>query len=338
MNEEIDMMKRKLGRSGIEVSALGLGCWAIGGEWFAGDGVTPLGWGSMDDNESIRAVQAAIEAGITLFDTADVYGCGHSEKVLGKAIAGKRDKLVIATKFGSGFDEEKKIALEQQSSPEYIRKAVDASLRRLGTDYIDLYQFHNWGHPVEEAEPVRDELEKLVAAGKIKAYGWSTDIQDKVAFFERGQSCTAAQLEFNLFAGNTTLLKFCEETNLAVLCRSPLAMGLLSEKYNLGTELKGSDIRTTRTEWLAWFKDGKPTPEFIKRRDAATEILTSKGRSLVQGALAWLWGKSGSLIPIPGFKNVKQAVENARAMEYGPLSTDQVTEVEKLVRFDVKFA
>lgn len=331
-------MKRKLGRSGIEVSALGLGCWAIGGEWTAGDGKTPLGWGNMDDSESVRAIHAAIEAGVTLFDTADVYGCGHSEKVLGKALADRRDRVVIATKFGSGFDEAKKIALEQQASPEYIRKALEGSLRRLGTDHIDLYQFHIWGHPVEEAGPVRDTLEALVDEGKIRAYGWSTDLVENAAFFEQGQSCTAAQLEFNLFAGNTDLLRFCEEKNLAVLCRSPLAMGLLSDKYTAGTELTGGDIRTTRTEWLVWFQDGKPTPEFIKRRDAAREILTSGGRSLVQGALAWLWGKSGQTLPIPGFKNVKQAVENARAMEKGALSPGQVAEVEHLVRFDRKFS
>jgi aryl-alcohol dehydrogenase-like predicted oxidoreductase len=134
------------------------------------------------------------------------------------------------------------------------------------------------------------------------------------------------------------LVKLCESQNLGALCRSPLAMGLLSAKYTAqNTAVTGKDIRTSNEEWLAWFKDGKPSPEFLKRREAVRDILCSGGRSLVQGSLAWLWGKSQVLIPIPGFKNAKQAPENAAAMEFGPLTAAQVAEVERLVDFTVKF-
>jgi len=130
---------RQLGRSGIRISPMGLGCWAIGGPAWRGE--TPVGWGKVDDAQSIRAIHAALDLGITFFDTADVYGAGHSERVLGKALAGRRDQVVVATKFGNTFDEDTRQATGADASPEYIRAACEASLRRLNTDYIDLYQF-----------------------------------------------------------------------------------------------------------------------------------------------------------------------------------------------------
>ena len=132
---------RTLGRSGIEVSALGFGCWAIGGEWQDAEG-QPLGWGKVDDEESVRAMQRALDLGVTFFDTADVYGTGHSERVLGRALGKHRTDVVIATKWGNLFDERTRIADGQDDSPEHVRRALTASLARLGTDYVDLYQLH----------------------------------------------------------------------------------------------------------------------------------------------------------------------------------------------------
>lgn len=160
-------MKRILGRSGIEVSALGMGCWAIGGPFFAGE--TPQGWGEVDDAESTRAIHAALDHGITFFDTANVYGAGHSERVLGAALGSKRSRVVIATKFNAVFDEATRQVTGSDASPAGIRKACEDSLKRLGTDYIDLYQFHDNGFPAKDAQPVRDTLEELVKAGKIRA-------------------------------------------------------------------------------------------------------------------------------------------------------------------------
>src|ERR1700728_3214889 len=133
-------MGRVLGRSGIEVSEIGFGCWAIGGP-FTGDG-RPNGWGESDDSESAAAIRRALELGITFFDTADFYGAGHSEEVLGKALAGHRDEVVIATKFGYTFDTGRRENTGEDASPAYIRRACLASLRRLGTDRIDLHQLH----------------------------------------------------------------------------------------------------------------------------------------------------------------------------------------------------
>ena len=170
-------MKRTLGRSGIEVSALGMGCWAIGGPLW--DGETPIGWGDVDDEESIRAIHKALDLGVTLFDTANVYGAGHSERVLARAFEGRRSQVVIATKFNAIFDEAtRQVSPGATTSPESIRSACEASLRRLNTDYIDLYQFHDNGYPADKAAPIRDTLEGLVKAGKIRTYGWSTDFPE----------------------------------------------------------------------------------------------------------------------------------------------------------------
>ena len=139
------MFKRRLGRSNLEVSAMGLGCWAIGGpwDWLEADGSKgPVGWGQVDDAESIRAIHYALDAGINFFDTAANYGCGHSERILSQAIAGRRDKVILATKFGYVVDEEKRIVTETEDVVRRIRQECESSLRNLQTDYIDLYQFH----------------------------------------------------------------------------------------------------------------------------------------------------------------------------------------------------
>jgi aryl-alcohol dehydrogenase-like predicted oxidoreductase len=172
---------RKLGRSGIEVSPMGLGCWAIGGPFWAGE--TPLGWGKVDDEESVRAIHAALDLGVNLFDTANVYGAGHSERVLARAFAGIRSRVVIATKFSAVFDETTRQLTGSDTSPAGIRAACEDSLHRLNTDYIDLYQFHDNDFPPDKAEPVRETLERLVEEGKIRAYGWSTDYPVRVEVF-----------------------------------------------------------------------------------------------------------------------------------------------------------
>ncbi len=133
-------MGRVLGRGGIEVSEVGFGCWAIGGPAIS-DGMAD-GWGDVDDEESVAALRRGLELGVTFFDTADVYGAGHSEQVLGRALAGHRDEVVIATKFGYTFDAGRRVIAGEDTSPGYIRRACQASLRRLGTDRIDLYQLH----------------------------------------------------------------------------------------------------------------------------------------------------------------------------------------------------
>ena len=324
-------MKRTLGRSGIEVSALGMGCWAIGGPFWAGE--TPQGWGEVDDEESIRAIHAALDHGVNFFDTANVYGAGHSEWVLGRAIAGRRSQVVIATKFNAVFDETTRQVTGADTSPEGIRKACEESLRRLNTDTIDLYQFHDNGYPAEKAAPIRETLEKLVQGGKIRAYGWSTDFVDRAEVFAQGPKCTAIQLQLNVLDDNPAMIALCEKHNLAAINRGPLAMGLLTGKYNQSTKVSIDDVRGQKSpEWMKYFKDGKPNPEWMSMRDAILEILTSKGRTVAQGALAWNWARTPQTIPIPGFRTVKQVEENAGAMEFGPLTPEQMGRIEVILK------
>lgn len=324
-------MIRKLGRSGIEVSALGLGCWAIGG--LAWRGETPVGWGVVDDEESTRAIHRALDLGVTFFDTANVYGAGHSEKVLGGALQGKREQVVVATKFGNGIVSEQARQLGGDfTSPADIRRQCEESLRRLKMDYIDLYQFHLGGNPLEEVPEILDTLEGLVQAGKIRAYGWSTDDPPRARAFAAGRHCTSVQLQLNVLDDNPEMVALCDELDLAGINRGPLAMGLLTGKFSEGQTLGPDDVRGTKSpDWMKYFKNGRPNPEWYDKVSAIRAVLTSGGRTLAQGALAWLWGRSPRMLPIPGFRTVKQVEENAGAMRYGPLNAEQMAEIERII-------
>jgi aryl-alcohol dehydrogenase-like predicted oxidoreductase len=322
-------MERTLGRSGLTVSAMGLGCWAIGGEfWWEGK---YDGWGDVDDDESIRAIRRAIELGVRFFDTADVYGTGHSEEVLGRALQGRREQVVLSTKFGYTFDPTTKQSSGTNTAAEYIVDACEASLRRLGTDYIDLYFLHVWSLPADEADEVAQVLEALRADGLIRAYGWSTDDVDRARVFAARPGCAAIQHDLNVFDDAPELLALCAEEGLASVNRTPLAMGLLSGKFSADSKLGGNDVRGAGHSWVRYFEHGRPRSEFLERLAAVREILTSGGRTPAQGALAWIWARSERTIPIPGFKTVAQAEENARAMELGPLSASQLEEIDRLL-------
>lgn len=321
---------RRLGRSDIEVSAMGLGCWAIGGVAWRGE--TPIGWGVVDDAELIRAIHRALDLGICFFDTADVYGAGHSERVLGQALAGLRDRVVIATKFSNQFNEETKQAGGVGTGPEYIRSACENSLRRLNIERIDLYQFHQGGWALEEVPAILDTLEGLVQEGKIRTYGWSTDDPARARAFAEGTHCTAVQFQLNVLDDNPEMVALCNALDLAGLNRGPLAMGLLTGKFTAATTLGPDDVRGTRSpDWMKYFKNGQPNPEWSGKVDALRQVLTSEGRTLAQGALAWLWARSERMIPIPGFRTVRQVEENAGAMRFGPLTAAQMTEIDQIL-------
>ena len=317
------MNKRTLGRSGIEVSPMGIGCWAIGGS----------GWGGgADDAESIRGIHKALELGITFFDTADAYGSGRSERVLGQAVAGRRQQVVIATKFGYGEG-------GPSAEPNYIRLRCEDSLKRLNTDYIDLYQFHMNDYGPEGAEVVRETLEELVASGKIRTYGWSTDYADRARIFAQGPNCSAIQVELNVIDDEPDVLAVCEEFNLAAINRGPLAMGLLTGKYTPDKKLPADDVRGPNApEWMKYFKDGQPNPEWLNKVNAVGEILRSGGRTLAQGALAWLWARSEKTLPIPGYRNPVQVEENCGALAFAPLTAEQMRQIDAILERPVATA
>jgi aryl-alcohol dehydrogenase-like predicted oxidoreductase len=317
--------QRTLGRSDLQVSAMGLGCWAIGGLWYWLDG--PGGWGNIDDEESVRAIHAALDLGINFFDTAANYGTGHSERILARALEGKRDKAVIATKFGFVVDEHaKRVTLRTDDHLLHVRAECEDSLRRLNTDVIDLYQLHVWDYPLAQVPAMVDLLELLVSEGKIRFYGWSTDSVEGARLFAEGKHCVAIQHDLNVILDAPEMLALCEELNLASVNRSALARGALSGKYTKDTIFPQNDVRTD-----SWSRDHFFAPT-LNQLDAIRDILTSNGRSLVQGALAWIWARSEKTIPIPGFKTVAQVEENAKAMELGPLTTEQMKEIDVVLR------
>ena len=327
-------LTRTLGRSGIEVSAIGMGCWAVGGPWtFTG---SPAGWSGVDDAESLRAINRALELGATFFDTAANYGAGHSERLLAQAFKDRRDKVVIATKFGYRVDEAAKAITfygdkeEDSNVASRLRADVEASLKRLDTDYIDLYQLHVWGLTIERALEVRDVLEDLVKLGKIRAYGWSTDRTDAIKAFSTLPNCSTVQQQLSVLDGNMELLALCEEWNLASINRGPLGMGLLTGKFVPTSSFANDDVRH-HADWHPGFKNGKPTQEWLDKLASIRETLTSGGRTLSQGALAWIWARSPKTVPIPGFKTVVQVEENCKAMEFGPLNSDQMAEIDRIL-------
>jgi aryl-alcohol dehydrogenase-like predicted oxidoreductase len=325
-------MKRTLGRSGIEVSAMGLGCWAIGGPVIGDDGLNH-GWGEIDDNDSTLAIRRGLDCGITLFDTADSYGAGHSERVLGKALGKDRERVVIATKFGWTFDDDgSRHTYGPNASPDYIRSACEDSLRRLGTDWIDLYQLHIGELEPSAADAVAETLEELKGKGMIRVYGWSTDNLTCAERWLSRPGYTAVQHNLNAFEDSPELLGLCERENLASINRNPLAMGFLSGKYTRDSRVAPGDFRTAGIEWVRIFDEsGAPREEWLAELDAIREILTSNGRTLVQGAIAWLWGRSEKAVPIPGVKTAAQAEENAGAMQYGPLTLEQIAEIDSIL-------
>ena len=310
-------VRRPLGRSGIEVSAIGLGCWAIGGPAYR-DGKA-IGWGEVDDEESVAAIHAGIEAGVNFFDTANVYGTGHSERVLGQALRG-RDDIVVATKFGNLFDEATRTATGRDASADSIREQCEASLRRLDRDVIDLYQFHIGDYDPVAAEDVVAVLEELVDEGKVRCFGWSTDDPERAAVFARSEHCAAIQFAFNVLDGDSPVLDLCEAQRLAGILRGPLAKGALSGKFTAQTTFTADDVRH-RMDY-----GGEQAP-MLAAVEAIRDVLGSHGRTVAQGALCWLLARSDVLVPIPGFRTVAQAQENAAAMTHGPLSADEMDQV-----------
>jgi len=318
------VFQRTLGRSDLQVSAMGLGCWAIGGPWYWLDGQG--GWGDIDDNESVCAIHHALENGISFFDTAANYGTGHSERILGRALKGKRDKAVIATKFGFKVNEtEKRVSFREDDHLLHVRAECESSLRNLNIDVIDLYQLHVWDYPLEKVPAMVDLLESLVGEGKIRYYGWSTDSVEGARLFAKGKHCVSIQHDLNVILDAPEMLAVCEELNLASVNRSPLARGALSGKYTKASVFPQNDVRNDE-----WSKDHFFAPT-LNQLGAIRKILTSNGRTLVQGALAWIWARSEKTIPIPGFKTVAQVEENAKAMQFGPLTAEQMKEIDSLL-------
>lgn len=307
---------------------MGMGCWAIGGQFYAGS--TPHGFPDIDDTESHRAIRATLDAGLRVFDTAAVYGTGHSELILGKALKTTPDAIIIS-KLGTAIDEDRRQVLHDETHPSEVLPAIERSLRRLNRDHVDIMLLHLNALDIEIARPIFEQMELARQAGKLRAYGWSTDVPESAKAMCDLEGFIAIEHAMNVFVDVPTIQKTVSENRLAAFLRSPLAMGLLTGKYGSTTVMPETDVRSVNNEKRDYFQDAKPAAWHLRNLAAIRELLQSDGRTLAQGALCWLLTKSERNVPVPGARTEKQAAENAAALAFGPLPKTVMDEIESLI-------
>lgn len=296
---------------------------------YSSDG-TSLGYTNTDDQSSINAIHAAIDNGISLFDTAAAYGAGHSERLLGSALK-NRPEAVVVTKIGIAIDESSKTLTGEDIEAGSVMPAIERSLKRLDREVIDVVLLHPNTIPMDKANILFDELEAAAIAGKIKACGWSTDYIENANAMKQRPAFSCIEHAMHVLMDAPNMQSVVRDANLYALIRSPLAMGLLTGNYNALSSMPAADIRSTRQDWTNYYIDGKPNSEYIDRLNAIRDLLQTDGRSIVQGALSWIWGKSEQNIPIPGARTVEQAEGLAAALSYGALPPHVMAEIEGLV-------
>jgi aryl-alcohol dehydrogenase-like predicted oxidoreductase len=300
------MHYRKLGSTNITVSEIGFGGWAIGG--LADAAGTPLGWGRTSDEESIITIRRARELGVTFFDTADSYGFGRSESLLGLVLSRTRKDVVIATKVGVSRDAEGRVLKDFSRS--HISHSVDGSLKRLRTDYIDLYQLHNPTLEELARDDIHEAMDRLQESGKIRFWGVSVTTPEEGLEVIRNGWGYALQVLYNVLnqAPAAELFPLAKEKGYGIIARVPLASGLLSGKFRTDTTFSPDDVRQN-------FLTPKRLEEVIPRVDEAKSIIGGTARSLAEGALRFVLANDAVSTTIPGARNVRQIEMNALADE-----------------------
>jgi len=290
-----------LADSGIKVSRLSLGCWQLGGQ----------GWGRVSEKEMVEAIIRAMDKGINLFDTAPIYGLGHSEEVLGRILHKRRREIVIATKVGLTWANRADFKKSIDCSPENINREIEASLKRLKTDYIDIYQIH-WPDPDTPIEDTIDAMERLKTAGKIRLIGCCNFPLALLKRALKAGRVDSVQIPYNLIDRQVEkgILPFCRQNNIAVLTYSSIARGLLSGKYDKDVKFGLNDHRGSS-------RDGYFSSEVLSRNLEVAERVKAIAKRLdktpVQVALRWLLDKDCVTSAIFGAKNVTQLEENVAA-------------------------
>jgi len=313
---------------GQDVLPIGMGCWAIGGQFYAG--AEPLGFANVDDAESKRAIRASLDAGIRVFDTAAVYGAGHSERLLGEALKDAPDAIIV-TKLGTAIDEETRQMLHDETEASAVMPAIDRALRRLNRDHVDVMLLHLNALPIETARPIFEQMEIARQQGKLRAYGWSTDFSDRTKAMLDLEGFIGIEHAMSVFVDVPTIQKTVAENRLIAFLRSPLAMGVLTGKYDQSTVMPNTDVRSVNSKKRDYFQDSRPAEHHLRNLAAIRDLLQIGGRTLAQGALCWLLAKSEWNMPIPGARTEKQAAENAAAAALGPLPENVMDEIEALI-------
>jgi aryl-alcohol dehydrogenase-like predicted oxidoreductase len=308
------MKYNKLGNSGMEISELGFGTWAIGGSW-----------GSHDDEEALKGLNRAMDAGVNFFDTADVYGDGHSEELLAKATKGKEDSIHIATKFIRKGD----IDDPANYSEEQIRSYLEDSLRRLDRERIDLYQIHCAPLQMLKETDVFPILDKLKKEGKIRSYGVSVETDEEGLYVLNNTDASALQVIFNVLRQKPLkeLFPKAQEKNVGILARVPLASGLLTGKFTKDHTFEEDDHRNFNKDGQAFNVGetfgGLPFEKGVELSEQLAWMADERG-SRVRAALKWVMQQEAVTSVIPGFKNEKQVIDNLKSLEVKDFSQDEL--------------
>lgn len=300
------MKTRTLGTDGPAVSTIGLGCMGMS-EFY----------GPADDAGSIAVINRALELGIDFFDTADIYGLGANEELLGRALKGKRDRAVIATKFGAvrGADG---AFLGVNGKPEYVKRACDASLRRLGVEVIDLYYQHRVDPDIPIEETV-GTMADLVEAGKVRYLGLSEAAPATIRRAHRVHPISALQTEYSLWSRDPEdeLLELCGELGIGFVAYSPLGRGFLTGAIQSVDDLAADDWRRSNPRF-----EGENFQKNLELVDAVQDMAREKGCTAAQLALAWVLAQGQGIVPIPGTRRIERLEENAAAAELALTSED----------------
>ena len=313
------MQHRTLGNTGIRVSEIGFGGWAVGGAAEASG--TPLGWGRTNDDESLAAIRRARDLGVTFFDTADSYGFGRSESLLGIVLSRKRQDAVIATKVGVMRNADG--SMRKEFSKQHIFAAIDGSLRRLRTDYVDLYQAHNPTLEHLRKEEIQEAMERLQEIGKIRYWGISVSTNEEgLEIINRGWG-HALQVLYNVLNQSPAneLFPLAKQKGYGIIARVPLASGLLTGKFRIDSTFPADDVRQN-------FLTPKRLEEALQRVDEAKSIVGGGVRSLAEAALQFVLANDAVSTTIPGARNVRQVELNVAAEE-AQLPADVIDRLRK---------
>lgn len=320
------MKYRLLGKTKLRISEVGLGTWVFGKS--AKLGGIQIGWHNVHDFSSIKTILYCLELGINFIDTADTYGKGHSEEIIGKAIKGKREKFIIATKCGNYEDDNKKWA--QSWYPNYVIKACENSLRRLNTDYIDLYQIHT---PIIEkydfkfSEDTFDVFRKLKKQGKILHYGYSSlGICDALEIVQKNL-CEVIQVPYNILEREAEIELFPKalEKNIGIIIRKSLASGFLTGKFDKNIVFPKNDHRSR-------FSKDEITFLTSNLQNLKEIALSKEGRTLSQLSIQFCLNNDAVSVVIPGARNIKQLTENSNSIRFGKLSEIELKKIDKAIK------
>ena len=311
-----EMQKRRLGSQGLEVSALGLGCMGMS-EFYVERDDAPR-----HEAESIEVIHRALDLGIDLLDTADMYGPFTNERLVGRAIQGRREEVVVATKFGNQRGEDGS-HLGINGRPEYVRRACDASLQRLGVDHIDLY----YQHRVDPSVPIEETvgaMAELVRAGKVRYLGLSEAGAATIRRAHRVHPISALQTEYSLWSRDPedTILPTCRELDIGFVAYSPLGRGFLTGRFHSLDDLPADDWRRSNPRFQG--DNFQKNLDLVARID---DLAGAKGCTPSQLALAWVLAQGRDIVPIPGTKRVRYLEENAAAAGI-TLSPDDLADID----------